>query len=334
MNIKTCLRSAVVTLVLCSCSATANSDQEKWFSFSFDNDIFVGSDGGYTNGLYFSWYELPKSTDQVPKTQPWYYRVQRYLTHAGDSGLEALTWSFGQTMITPSDIQRTPPDERDTPYAGLLLWQGTVLFVRDDFTEFSTLFLGAVGPISLAEHSQKLVHSITGSDEPMGWNYQLRNEPLLGLRYGRFWQNAHKYAHGREFDIVTGVQGGFGNFISSVEAAAYYRIGSNLQSSYSVLALASNREINPIAHSGGWFAYIGASVQYALNNVLLDGNTFRASPSVDWSPAQNLFALGVATSGKNWGLSLNYASFGGFNTSNDKVGRQSFGSVTVIRKLN
>ena len=30
-----------------------------WYTFTMDNDVFVGVDAGYTNGMYFSWYDTP-----------------------------------------------------------------------------------------------------------------------------------------------------------------------------------------------------------------------------------------------------------------------------------
>ncbi|MBX2884313.1 MAG: lipid A deacylase LpxR family protein [Granulosicoccus sp.] len=309
----------------------ASAKNERWFSFSFDNDIFVGSDGGYTNGLYISWYDLPEDITSSTASLPWYYRLQALLTGADDRGESVFTQNIGQSMLTPADISQPVPDENDLPYAGLLFWQGSILFGRGEVTDFATLFLGIVGPLSFAEQSQKLVHSLTGSDEPQGWDFQLKNEPLVGVRYGRFWQSVHLDSAAIEYDIVTGAQGGLGNFISSVEADIYFRLGSKLETSYSLLALTSAREINPTAHSGGWFAYIGANIQYVFNNILFDGNTFRDSPSVPWEHWINSITAGFAFSKENWGLSFSYTDFGGINDEDER--RQEFGSVTIVRRL-
>lgn len=321
---------AVYTILSCSRIASAESERERWFSFSFDNDIFVGTDGGYTNGLYVSWYDLPDPERKLLHI-PWYYRLQMFLTGADDRGEIVFTTNFGQSMITPSDITRPVPDENDIPYAGVLFWQGSVLFGKGEVTDFATLFLGVVGPLSLAEQSQKLVHSVTGSDKPRGWDFQLHNEPLVGIRYGRFWQSIHHDAGQVEFDIVTGAQGGLGNFISSLEADIYFRVGSKLDTSYSLLALSSGREINPTAHSGGWFVYVGANIQSVFNNVLFDGNTFQDSPSISRESWVNSYTAGIATSSENWGFSFSYTDFGGINA--DALGRQEFGSVTVVHRL-
>ncbi len=317
-------------LIFFSGAAGAGTERERWFSFSFDNDIFAGTDGGYTNGLYLSWYDLPDGGHHSARNVPWYYRLQTALTGADSSGESVLTHNIGQTMITPADIQQVPPDPEDIPYSGVLFWQGSVLFGRGEVTDFSTLFLGVLGPASLAEQSQKLVHRATGSDQPQGWGYQLHNEPLIAIRYGRFWQNLH-FDGNVEYDVVTGAQAGFGNFLSSVETGAYFRVGSKLDTSYSLLALSSGREINPTAHSGGWFAYVGGSVQYVLNSVFSDGNTFRDSPSVALDRRVNSATIGVALSSKYWGGSFSFTNQGGVGSGSN--GRQKYGSVTVVRRL-
>src|SRR3546814_11387319 len=39
--------------------------------------------------------------------------------------------------------------------------------------------LGVVGPASLGEPAQKLVHHIVASPQPQGWDTQIKNEPTL-----------------------------------------------------------------------------------------------------------------------------------------------------------
>ena len=45
-----------------------------------------------------------------------------------------------------------------------------------------------MGPHSLAEESQHLVHQWTGSKRPRGWDYQLRNEIGVNLVFERRWR--------------------------------------------------------------------------------------------------------------------------------------------------
>lgn len=322
---------ALLMLLMRTNPVAAESDRDRWFSFTWDNDLFVGSDGGYTNGIYLSWYDASGSANNLQQSVPWYYRLQTGLVGTGKIVNSVRTHSVGQTMATPSDIERVPPDENDTPYAGLLFWQGSIAVNRGQRTDYSTLYLGVVGPASLTEQSQKIVHKATGSTVPQGWDYQLKNEPLVALHYGRLWQNYRTELGSLEFDVVTGMQGGLGNVRSSVDASAFFRVGSQLNTSYSVLALASQREINPTAHSGGWFVYVGTSIQYAFNNIILDGNTFRDSPSVSWKHGAGTISLGAAMSTKNWGYSISYTDFA--VSEPDDIGKHAFGSISVLHRL-
>ena len=119
--------------------------------------------------------------------------------------------------------------------------------------------------------------------------------------------------------------------MSSLEASAYLRLGSKLDTSYSLLALSSGREINPTAHSGGWFAYVGGSIQYVFNNIIFDGNTFRDSVSSPMDHWTDSATLGVAFSSETWGWSFSYTSLGGMLA--DESDNQEFGSVTIVRRL-
>jgi hypothetical protein len=46
-----------------------------------------------------------------------------------------------------------------------------------------------VGPASQAEKTQKDFHNLIGGDEPMGWDTQLPNEPVIniGLTAAHLW---------------------------------------------------------------------------------------------------------------------------------------------------
>lgn len=325
------LRSSLVLLCISLGAKTALAQDEgtRWFSFSFDNDIFAGTDGGYTNGIYLNWAEIMSQDTFTQRGPKWHHWLQSRMTKADQAKRIVTTNNVGQSMITPSDILQYPPDPNDTPYAGLLYWQGTVLANKDQRTDFANLLLGVVGPAALAEQSQKIVHSATGSEAPLGWDYQLRNEPLFAVQYGRLWQRAHLNKEKRaESDFVGGYQTSIGNFESSVELSVYARIGKKLETSYSTMAMVSNRELNPITHSNRWFAYIGGSVRYIANNIALDGNTFRSGPSIDYDNLQNRYIVGMAFSRKNWGLSYNFVDIGSLENGN--ANRQRFGSLTFL----
>ncbi|MCO7224290.1 lipid A deacylase LpxR family protein [Pleionea sp. CnH1-48] len=319
------------SLLLGSPYIAANEQEEPWFSLTLDNDIFVGSDGGYTNGIYASWFDVFEESERLSSPMPWYFWMQQKSMDTKQFNTLVEIHNVGQTMVTPSDISAVPPPQDDLPYAGFLFWQGSLIAIRPDYSDISTLMLGVVGPISGAELTQRLVHEITGSETPQGWDYQLKNEPIVNLSRARFWRLLHSDSHSMELDMVGGLEGALGNFDSHVEVSGFLRWGQQLESSYPTVALVGNREANPMAHSGGYFVYVGAGVGYVFNNLFIDGNYLRDSPGIELEHERNFLAVGAAFSGEEWGISINYVDFGSF--SSDSGGQQRFGSFSFLWRL-
>src|SRR3984957_15778859 len=137
------------------------SDSEKGsFSILFENDIFYNSDHDYTNGVEFSYTTAPNDTPD------WAARATRALFH--DEGDVRARYAFGQDIFTPNNLSLTNPPLTDRPYAGFLY--GALGLVEDTGSDLDQLqfTLGVVGPASLAEESQKVVHAIFNDRKPMG----------------------------------------------------------------------------------------------------------------------------------------------------------------------
>ncbi len=317
-------------MLFCIQSALADSS-EHWISLSLDNDLFTGSDDGYTNGLFVSSFKLNPGPLSSEAAIPWYLRPQARLANA----LSADSWvevhNLSQVMVTPRDITALPPETNDLPYAGFLFWQGGIAAIRDARSTYISLLVGAVGPASLAERSQKAIHNVTGSVIPQGWDYQLENELLLGLSASRFKQQPLSPVNGIETDLVSGVYGNLGNYRSGFGGAAFLRIGKFLKESHGVFAMFTSREVNPVAQPQGWFGFLGATAYYELNNMIFQGNSSSNTTSLDWDKHFGGVTAGFAFSKQNWAFSFNVSDMG---TLGDKYyGRQRFGSISVLHKL-
>src|SRR3546814_15174227 len=88
-------------------------------------------------------------------------------------------------MYTPDDVALRNPPLDDRPYAGWLYGSVGLIAETGRRLDQLELTLGVVGPASLAEQTQKLIHEITDSQEPRGWDTQLENEPGGVLHYTR-----------------------------------------------------------------------------------------------------------------------------------------------------
>jgi len=143
------------------------------FSVSFENDMFNKMDWYYTNGLQFLLYHesLQKSPfDRVllpfklkEKDRAWYGLTLR------------------QELYTPRDLEDDTIRAGDHPYAATLtLIQRRVVNRSESGTRFTTgLRVGILGPAALGFHAQDIIHRITPSNPPKGWDYQVQNDVIL-----------------------------------------------------------------------------------------------------------------------------------------------------------
>ena len=126
----------------------------------------VGEDDGYTNGtgITFGKAGFDKfDTSNVPKWIHWLIK-DRYINTAPNK-TRAVAHMFFQRMQTPAEITDNDFIVDDVPYAGLLAWQGTAYSWDTNVSDQMSLYLGMVGPVTLSEQSQKLIHKVIGSDE-------------------------------------------------------------------------------------------------------------------------------------------------------------------------
>ena len=77
---------------------------EVWHSFTLDNDLFVGNDSGYTNGLYFSTFDLDEGKDSWPDPGLLLGPLMGSMPARDDTLGAVSSFTIGQTMNTPSDI--------------------------------------------------------------------------------------------------------------------------------------------------------------------------------------------------------------------------------------
>lgn len=221
----------------------------------------------------------------------------------GPNTLYAIT--LNQQMYTPEDIDASEVVPDDRPYAG---W----LFVRlqsSDRTKnnliISGIEVGVIGPASLAEDLQDVVHEWTDSTPPQGWDNQLQNE--LGINI------IHLRAHNWRWDtakidqeIVAHAGGSLGNVNTHAEVGGLYRVGINIPDDMAASFLGNSalgtRELN---QRYSVYLFTAATGRYVLQDIFLDGNTFVDSHSVEKENLVGALKAGVVVGIK--GLELGYA---------------------------
>ena len=290
--------------VLCAGDSIDSTDL-RTFSLYIENDVFAGDDDQYTNGLKLTWSRY--GLRQLPENawaHRWLYPVVKRLGFQDRPDSEkALTFSVGQNIYTPKDIEKKELIKDDRPYAGITYIE--IGFHRKFENRMHTFGLcaGIVGPHSYAEQLQTFGHDILNSDEANGWDHQLEDEPVLCLIYNykrKFFQS--NIGSGFGGDAVFNTGGGIGN------VKTYYNIGMLMRYGWNVPNDCGNFPIQPATcfnaefqgssydnrqRGFGLHFFLSADSQLVLHDIFLDGNTFRDSHSVDKKPVVGIFMGGV-----------------------------------------
>jgi hypothetical protein len=290
-------------------NATAADDGA--LTVTLENDAFTGSDNNYTNGIGVTWVSADlASYDEESFVHRW-GEFWKFLPFVGDEGHKTYaSWTVAQEMHTPDDIQNPNPPLTDQPYAGVL-YLDSVLYVRSErWAHAWELKLGVVGPASQAEDVQREFHQMIGSDEPMGWDTQLPNEPVINVGF----TTAHLLAEGSaggtaKWRLVPVGHAGLGTYFTGVGLGMYGELGWNLVDALGGTALreglnaASTVGVGPVDHwSVSFFGGLGG---HAIAHYLpLDGTVFKDSRSVDTKSFVGNASIGVVMRKGGFVLSL------------------------------
>ena len=150
---------------------------ESFLQINFDNDIIDYTDRFYTNGIRIDWITPGMQMNPLNFCMIPYWR----------SGQNYYGISLVQNMYTPSTTKIGGILYGDRPYAAYLFF-GSFKITNDavhNFRQTSELDLGIIGPNSYGEWVQRSFHnSIPTNNEPLGWEYQIKNDVVLNYSHG------------------------------------------------------------------------------------------------------------------------------------------------------
>jgi hypothetical protein len=280
-------------------------------TFTLENDVLTGSDNNYTNGMGVTWVSADLNTYEDDRFVSRWGRFWAFLPFVGDEGYTTYaSWTVAQEMHTPDDITNPNPPEEDQPYAGIL-YIDSVLYARSERWAYAwELKLGVVGPASQADNTQKDFHNLIGGDEPMGWDTQLPNEPVIniGLTAAHLWAEGNAGGSAK-WRLVPVGDVGLGTYFTGVGVGMYGEIGWNLVDALGGTSLraglnaASSVGVGPV---DGWsVSFFGGFGGHAIAHYLpLDGTVFKDSRSVDTKPFVGNASLGFSVRHGTFALSL------------------------------
>ena len=271
----------------------------------WENDFFAGSDRDYTNGIKIIWGSGYSPQGDSTTLPGWVSKTTGWLPLIGSTDQQLGTsLAIAQEMYTPQDRKSTALVVDERPYAGWLAFS-TGLYGRTDRQQTSyMLTVGLLGPISLAEQTQELIHSFFEGVVAEGWDNQLENEltfdASLQSRW-RFMPVGRRQGVGLELIPHAGAR--LGTAKTYAEAGAEARFGWRMADDFGSCQMRDDcipDQKFDRAAPFGTHLFTRFNGRAVLRNIFLDGNTFRASHSVEKEP----FVADVTT-----GFSVQYRSF-------------------------
>jgi len=157
------------------------------YRFEFDNETFFDKDNQISSGWALQKHSAVAHNWGALEAVPGFVRhLGRRIPTLSKGGLFCRAGiAIGQVIQTPDDLSRSDLIEDDVPYAGALTLQATWYAYDDSEFRGFEITAGVVGPPSLAEQTQTVVHALIGGDDPKGWDNQLSTEPVINLNYMR-----------------------------------------------------------------------------------------------------------------------------------------------------
>lgn len=253
------------------------------YRFEMDNDIVFGSDNQFSNGWGFRIFSARANDwDSLQGPPAWILEFGKHFPGLDGANLNARTgFAVGQIINTPSDIKRTDLIENDVPYVGLLAGQMSWMAYSDVDLRAVEMTLGAIGPASLGEQGQNLIHTATGSDIAEGWGNQVGDEVVFNLNYVSKDKVVGGQHTDRNWDLAISRGWALGTIFTQVEAGVDLRFGRNLPGGFANTPQIMGRSISHDASlpprqrdMSSLYGSLSFTVDYFFHHLLLDGSIF------------------------------------------------------------
>lgn len=279
----------IILFIIFSCTLNAEEPINR-VTFMFDNDFFAGNDMYYTHGWGLDWSQLDNSYE-------WSNNVVYFFKEWGvPQSNHMVGFRLAQQIFTPEDRLAFDVIPDDRPYAGWLFSDVSVTGYSQKRADIFTLQVGLVGPSAGAEQTQNFFHKLFESKEVNGWDNQLKNELGIVLAYE---QRRRYFYEGliskNNADIITRFGGVVGNIYTYADLAVDTRIGWNIPKNFGSSSLrVSGKEVTLEENKdSSFYFYAGFGGKAVLQNIFLDGNTFRDSHNVEKEPFVGNIRVGI-----------------------------------------
>lgn len=231
-----------------------------------DNDFFAyrNEDGGYSNGMRVDYFYHRKK-------KPTSF-LSNFLIKAGDSAVNAYSWSAMQVMITSNDITKEEWTKGDYPYSGSLFVTHALNSINPEnrYAIKTEWVAGIMGPHANAGEVQTWFHELIGHAKPLGWHHQMPTALLLNLNLSL---EKMIFSPTRNIEFMAGGDIQLGTMYVGLVAQTMMRIG--------VMTPYFDGYINRFSSPRKFQAYFIVKPQLSIvfHNTLLEGSMFREDDS-------------------------------------------------------
>jgi len=270
----------------------ASASKDRVFSLEVENDVLTPTDRNFTNGVRVSVAFGPAAQ------KPWMTRLADGIPFLAKTYQRRIIgFALGQNMYTPDDTTSFNLIVDDRPYAGWLYGEFWVEVAHGDMVDYFTLQVGVIGPVSVADRTQRAYHRFIGVDRPNGWDNQLGNEPGIVLGVQRTWTEILGLGGGFEVGSSPHLGAVVGNIYTYAAAGWTLRLGQNLGEEAGPPprispGLPGSRYFKTSAKVV-WYFFAAVEGRAVARDIFLDGNTFASSHGVDKKNLVADFQLGA-----------------------------------------
>ncbi len=184
---------------------------DRLLSFSYANDLFFRTDYYFTQGLTFTLVHPVLARSPVHHLLP------------GGPGAQYHGITLRYDGFTPLRIQDAFIRVGDRPYATYLYASFFRVSSQPARRQRLTtaLEIGFIGPAAGGKEVQTTIHRLTNNAPPRGWDYQIRNAPILGYRVA--WEKL--LAAPRHVELLSSAEASVGTLYTYAGAGLRLRAG-------------------------------------------------------------------------------------------------------------
>lgn len=319
-----------------STKAHANQPGEA-FVVTFDNDVFTGSDDSYSNGFSVGWVSAAYNKYSNNSTSRKVIKGLGFLPGVDlPEGNHYWSWSIAQEIHTPENISLREPDPRDQPYAGFLLADFSLHSLYENWGQAWSLRLGMVGPSARAGETQKVVHAMLGSDEPQGWDSQIKDEAVVNLGYvvgfKLIEKSLAKQLFWRAIPLATTE---LGTYSTLAGGGVLFELGSSGTDSLGICGLSNG--INTACAIGAtdyaqwqFTSYFATGYYRVFHYLPIDGPVFKSGPSAATEDDSVVSFSHAGFAIRKGSLAFIFGVAYGINPADSTGGKLDYGTFTLV----